>query len=128
MKRSLLFTLLIGGAMSLGASHVLLGQAPGSKSPVAAAASDAKSSARAVMIDNFSFTPATLTVPAGTTVVWTNHDDIPHTVVESSQKFKSKALDTDDSFSHTFAVAGTYQYFCGLHPKMVGKIVVEAKK
>ena len=81
-----------------------------------------------VKIDNFSFTPATLTVPVGATVTWVNNDDIPHNIVSSEQKFKSKPLDTDDKFSFTFTAAGTYQYFCGLHPKMVGKIVVEEKK
>jgi amicyanin len=82
----------------------------------------------AVSIDNFSFSPATVTVAAGTTVTWTNHDDLPHNIVEQNRKFKSKALDTDDAFSYTFTEPGTYEYFCGLHPKMVGKIVVEAKK
>jgi plastocyanin len=85
-------------------------------------------SAYVVKIDNFSFSPATLTVPAGTKVTWTNHDDMAHNVVSSEQKFKSKVLDTDDSFSTTFTEPGTYQYFCGLHPKMVGKIIVEPKK
>jgi len=61
-------------------------------------------------------------------VTWRNEDDIPHTVTSATRLFKSKALDTDDSFSHTFAEAGTYQYFCGLHPAMVGTILVEARK
>src|SRR5438445_719559 len=81
-----------------------------------------------VKIDNFSFSPATLTVPVGATVTWTNNDDIPHNIVSSEQKFKSKPLDTDDKFSFTFTSVGTYQYFCGLHPKMIGKIVVDEKK
>ena len=81
-----------------------------------------------IKIDNFSFTPPTLTVQAGTKVTWTNRDDIPHNIVSSEQKFKSKPLDTDDAYSFTFNEPGTYQYFCGLHPKMVGKVVVEAKK
>jgi plastocyanin len=98
--------------------------------PATSAASTAAAAPNgpAVTIDNFAFSPAALTVPAGTTVVWTNHDDLPHNIVERSQKFRSKALDTDDSFSYTFADAGTYEYFCGLHPKMVGKIIVEPKK
>jgi len=79
-----------------------------------------------VTIDNFSFTPATLTVKAGTTVTWTNQDDIPHGIGATNNAFpKSKALDTDDSYSFTFATPGTYQFFCYLHPKMVGSIVVE---
>jgi plastocyanin len=77
-----------------------------------------------VSIDNFTFAPAELTVKVGDTVTWTNHDDIPHTVV-SAGKFRSKALDTDNSFSFTFAAAGDYKYFCSLHPHMTGMIKVE---
>jgi plastocyanin len=79
----------------------------------------------AVKIDNFSFGPATLTVPAGTTVTWTNQDDIPHTVVSTDNVFKSKALDTDDKFSFVFSKPGTYSYFCSIHPKMTGQIIVK---
>lgn len=93
-----------------------------------AAAPDKGMSATEVKIDNFSFSPAALTVTAGTTVTWINHDDIPHNIVSSEQKFKSKPLDTDDKYSFTFSTPGTYQYFCGLHPKMVGKVIVEAAK
>jgi amicyanin len=83
--------------------------------------------AGAVSIDNFTFTPPALTVKAGTTVTWTNKDDIPHTVASSNNAFKkSAALDTDDSYSITFTTPGTYQYFCYIHPHMVGSIVVEA--
>jgi len=78
-----------------------------------------------VKIDNFTFAPSTLTVKAGTNVTWRNEDDIPHTVASSTRVFKSKALDTDDSFSFTFNDAGTYEYFCSLHPHMKGTIVVE---
>ncbi len=89
---------------------------------IAARADDAS-----VVIDNFTFTPATLTVKAGTRVVWKNEDDIPHTVVsdESPPLFRSKALDTDDSFATVFDKPGTYRYFCGLHPHMQGTIVVQ---
>ena len=80
----------------------------------------------AVKIDNFSFGPATLTVPAGTTVTWTNRDDVPHTVVDSDGKqFKSPVLDTDQKFSHKFDKPGTYAYYCSVHPKMTGKVVVQ---
>ncbi|HVO78618.1 MAG TPA: cupredoxin family copper-binding protein [Candidatus Bathyarchaeia archaeon] len=78
-----------------------------------------------VKIDNFSFSPATITVPAGTTVRWTNRDDIPHTVVSDKEIFKSKTLDTDDQYSYTFTKPGTYGYFCSIHPKMTGKVVVQ---
>ena len=76
-------------------------------------------------IDNFTFAPARLTVKAGTTVTWRNEDDIPHTVTSAARLFKSKALDTDDSFSFTFTQPGTYEYFCSLHPRMTATIVVE---
>ena len=82
------------------------------------------SSTREIKIDNFSFTPATITVPAGTQVRWTNRDDIPHTVVSDDQVFKSKALDTDDQFTYTFTRPGTYKYFCSLHPRMTATVVV----
>jgi plastocyanin len=77
-----------------------------------------------IMIDNFTFEPAQLTVKVGTTVTWKNRDDIPHTVV-SAGKFRSKTLDTDDSFAFTFTAAGDYTYFCSLHPHMKGTIKVE---
>ena len=81
----------------------------------------------AVSIDNFTFGPQTLTVKAGTTVTWTNKDDIPHGVASSNNAFtKSRALDTDDSYSFTFTTPGTYQYFCYIHPHMVGTVVVQA--
>jgi amicyanin len=81
--------------------------------------------ANAVTIDNFTFTPPELTVAVGTTVKWVNHDDIPHNVMEKNKAFRSKVLDTDDSYSYTFASAGTFDYFCGLHPHMQGKIIVK---
>jgi plastocyanin len=86
-----------------------------------------KMSTMEVKIDNFSFGPATLTVPVGTTVTWINRDDIPHTVVstDDSKAFKSKVLDTDEKFSFTFSKAGTYPYFCSIHPKMTGKVIVQ---
>ena len=77
-----------------------------------------------VSIDNFTFTPTELKVKVGDTVTWTNHDDIPHAIV-SAGKFRSKTMDTDDSFSFTFAAAGDYKYFCSLHPHMTGMIKVE---
>ena len=80
-----------------------------------------------IKIDNFSFGPMTLTIPLGTTVTWINRDDIPHTVVSTDDPkvFKSKALDTDEKFSFTFTKAGTYPYFCSVHPKMTGKVIVQ---
>src|SRR5271155_5017495 len=78
-----------------------------------------------VNIDNFVFGPETITVPVGATVTWTNKDDIPHTSVSTDGVFKSKVLDTDEKFSYTFTKAGTYPYYCTIHPKMTGKVVVQ---
>jgi plastocyanin len=93
--------------------------------PRPALSEQAQSAAAAVKIDNFSFGPQEITVAAGTKVTWTNRDDIPHTVVSTSDLFKSKALDTDDQFSFTFNKPGTYEYFCSIHPKMTGRVVVK---
>ena len=78
-----------------------------------------------VKIDNFSFAPETLTVKAGTPITWTNGDDIPHTVVSEDQSFKSKVLDSEDKFTFAPSKPGTYSYYCSLHPKMTGKVVVQ---
>jgi plastocyanin len=86
---------------------------------------DGARSAQDVMLDNFRFNPATAAVPRGTMVTWTNRDDVPHTIVSSERKFKSPVLDTDERFSHTFDTPGTYTYFCSMHAKMTGQIVVE---
>jgi plastocyanin len=114
MLRSAISAALIGAAVgSVLAGGVLFAQA---QAPAAVA----------VGIDNFTFNPQTLTVKAGTTVTWTNKDDIPHGIAVTNNAFKrSQALDTDDSFAFTFATPGTYQYFCYIHPHMTGTIVVE---
>jgi plastocyanin len=102
-----------------GMRFVRIGDAPaGDDTPATPA--DGKQ----VVVDNFTFTPATAAVPIGTTVTWTNHDDIPHNVVSPEQKFKSPVLDTDEKFSHTFAAAGIYKYYCSIHPRMTGQVVV----
>jgi plastocyanin len=85
----------------------------------------AQDATNVITIDNFTFTPKELTVAVGTTVKWVNHDDIPHTVANKDKVFRSQALDTDDSYSFTFTSAGTFDYFCGLHPHMVGKVIVK---
>jgi plastocyanin len=92
---------------------------------VFAASQEAGASGVEIAIDNFSFTPVTVTVKTGTPITWKNRDDIPHTVVSNDNLFKSKALDTDDKFSFTPTKPGTYSYFCSLHPKMTAKVVVE---
>ena len=78
-----------------------------------------------VKIDNFSFGPQELIVSPGTTVTWTNRDDIPHTVVSTDKVFKSKVLDTDEKYSYKFDKPGSYPYFCSIHPKMTGKVTVQ---
>jgi len=85
----------------------------------------AAASTATVQIDNFTFTPATLTVAAGTTVTWKNEDDSPHRIGDKDGTFKSAALDTDDTFSHLVATPGVYPYICTIHPYMAGKIVVK---
>jgi len=87
---------------------------------------DTAAPATAVSIDNFTFGPQSVTVKAGTTVTWTNMDDIPHAIAAVSKQFKSKTLDTDDAYSFTFTTPGSYEYFCSLHPHMTGTVVVEA--
>jgi Icc protein len=77
-----------------------------------------------VVVDNFSFAPATALVAVGATITWTNRDDVPHNIVSTEQKFKSPVLDTDEQFVHRFDAPGTYKYFCSIHPKMTGQIVV----
>jgi plastocyanin len=94
--------------------------------PQKSSAADNAAAPVAIKLDNFSFTPTTVTIPAGTQVIWTNQDDIPHTVVsEDKTTFKSHALDTDDKFTFTFTKPGTYEYFCSIHPKMTAKVVVQ---
>jgi len=77
-----------------------------------------------VKIEQFAYAPRSLTIAPGTTVVWINHDDAPHTVTGKDREFNSKGLDTDDTFEHRFDTPGTYHYFCALHPHMTGEIIV----
>lgn len=110
----------IGGASS--SSHAQFGDA--SAMSQAVAAGSPTSSDTEVKIDNFVFAPGTLTVKAGTQVTWINKDDIPHTVDSTEGKFKSAALDTDDKFQFRFTEPGEYPFYCRMHPKMTGKIIV----
>ena len=84
-----------------------------------------KTAEKRVAIDNFSFTPAELVIAPGTTVIWVNHDDVPHTVTAVDKSFASSALDTDQKFSRTFASKGTYAYYCAVHPHMTARIIVK---
>ena len=94
--------------------------------PISAVSGGDKPAAGAtVKIDNFSFGPADLTVTPGTTITWTNQDDVPHVVASDNKLFKSKPLDTDDHFSFTFTKPGTYIYYCSIHPRMTARVVVK---
>jgi plastocyanin len=83
-----------------------------------------QSDSNEVDIDNFSFTPPTLTIPVGTKVTWINHDDVPHIIMNTDKRFVSPVLDTDERFSYTFTSPGTYTYYCSIHPKMTARIIV----
>ena len=102
---------------------MLLGPIVGAMLALGSAA--AQDATNVITIDNFTFSPKELAVAVGTTVKWVNHDDIPHLVVEKKTTFRSKALDTGDSYSYTFTSAGTFDYFCSLHPHMVGQVIVK---
>src|SRR5207244_12106724 len=93
--------------------------------PKRAKSEDAKASPMEVRVDNFTFGPDTLTVPVNSTVTWVNKDDVPHVIASNDGVFKSKALDTDDKYSYSFSKAGTYSYYCSIHPMMVGEVVVQ---
>ena len=98
----------------------------GTRGSQAASPQDKTPNGVEIKIDNFSFGSMTLTVAPGTTVTWTNNDDVPHTVVsEDKTTFKSKALDTGEKFSYTFTKPGRYPYFCSVHPKMMAEVVVQ---
>ena len=118
MKKPLFFTATIGALLLLLSTILLL-------HPLRAKAGSGQSSATEVRVDNFTFGPQTITVPVNATVTWVNKDDIPHVVASNDGLFKSKALDTDQTYSFTFAKAGTYPYYCSIHPKMVGKVIVQ---
>ena len=118
MPRRARFGLIFG---AIGAAGVLAAGLPS----LGAAVVDAAAKAAMIKIDNFAFGPSDVTITAGTTVTWKNDDGEVHRVQDDHNGFSSAALDTDDSFSHTFATPGVYHYFCSIHPYMVGKIVVK---
>ncbi len=118
MKRRFFIAILATAVQLIIASILIL-------QPVRARSEEAKSSPTEVRVDNFTFAPQTLTVPVNSTVTWINKDDVPHVIASNEGLFKSKALDTDDKYSYTFTTAGTYAYYCSVHPRMVGKIVVQ---
>ena len=108
--------LLVGAVLLAGGAVAHEMEAVADTAPVAATK---------VAIDNFSFVPQTIKVPVGATVTWTNQDDIPHLVKATDGGFKSPALDTGDTYQFKFDKKGEYRYFCALHPKMTGRVVVE---
>jgi plastocyanin len=119
----------IAAALAILAAAAVLPAAAAQAADTQAAetqATETQAAEMEVKIDNFTFAPQSITVKAGTTVTWTNDDDIPHTVASKTKLFKSKALDTGDKFSFTFTTPGAYEYFCSLHPHMIATIVVEA--
>jgi plastocyanin len=109
----LLIASALGTAPALRAQNAPAGQETKTPKPIA------------IDIDNFKFGIVSLDVAAGTTVTWTNRDDVPHTVASLKKVFKSPPLDTGEQFSYTFKDAGTFEYYCSLHPRMTGKIVVK---
>jgi plastocyanin len=112
--------------LGIAALAILITMAAGrSRTSGTALAQEKTANKTAIKIDNFTFAPAAITVHVGDAVRWTNHDDIPHNVVSEDNSFKSKVLDTDENFSYTFTKAGTYSYYCSIHPRMTGKIVVQ---
>ena len=76
-------------------------------------------------IKDLRFTPDPISLPVGGSLTWTNRDDVPHTVTANNKAFNSKALDTDDTYSHVFTAPGTYSYFCAVHPHMTGQVIVK---
>ena len=120
LKFALILTLAICAvAVASHQSHMKMHAAP------AGTASRASTNPNEIVIANFSFEPATLTIKAGTTVTWVNHDDEPHTATATDKRFNSKTLDNGDRFSQEFKAPGVYNYYCALHPKMTGKIIVK---
>jgi plastocyanin len=115
------FKMLMFQASVLAAGALMMGVAADMAKAASAPAAQA-----AVTIGNFTFKNPVVTVKPGTTVTWTNGDDIPHTVVSKDGVFKSKVLDTGDKFSFTFAKAGQFGYFCSIHPHMTGTVIVKA--
>jgi len=117
MRNNSLFVQLSGAILLATVAVVIVKTARAADNPQQQRATE-------VSVDNFTFGPESITVAANSTVTWVNHDDVPHVIASTDGLFRSKALDTDDKYSFTFAKPGTYPYFCAVHPKMVGKIVV----
>jgi len=125
LKWSAIALLAIASVVASGITSSAAQHAGITDTAVAVAARTSTDATAEVKIDNFAFTPVTVTVKVGAQVTWVNHDDIPHTVDSTQGKFKSAALDTDDRFEFRFTEAGEYPFYCRIHPKMTGKIIVQ---
>jgi len=127
--------LILLAVLPLGCSRTVADQRTGPTNQTTTAATRAKatmampnheSMEKQIVIDNFTFDPPEVTIPAGTRVTWLNRDDVPHTATSTAKPraFDSGALDTDQKYSFTFTSTGVYEYFCAVHPKMTGRITV----
>ena len=125
MQKTIMLSLLLVPAAVLVGCSQRIDEAPEMKGT--AALDKSSGPVQEIVIDNFTFSPATVTIAPGTRVVWINHDDVPHTATSTSKpkRFESGTLDTDDKFAHVFTEPGTYSYFCAVHPKMTGQIIVK---
>jgi plastocyanin len=123
--RSALALVLVAASMSVSVAAVSSASGPVIASTPTGSPESSTGPAAEVKIDNFAFTPGVITVKAGTQVTWINHDDIPHTVDSTQGKFKSAAMDTDDKFQFRFTEPGEYPFYCRMHPKMTGKVIVQ---
>jgi plastocyanin len=125
MRTTILLLVLMPAALLAGCAQKS-DESPTLKAAVAPAEKES-GPVQEIAIDNFAFSPATVTIAPGTRVVWINHDDVPHTATSTSKpkRFESGTLDTDDKFAHVFTEPGTYNYFCAVHPKMTGQIIVK---
>ena len=125
LKRIIPLLLFVPAAMFAGCTQKI-DEAPAMKA-AAAPAEKASGPAQEIVIDNFTFAPAKVTIAPGTRVEWINHDDVPHTATSTSKpkRFDTGTLDTDGKYAHVFTEPGTYNYFCAVHPKMTGQIIVK---
>jgi amicyanin len=99
-------------------------QSPPASASATTADAPAPQGGTAVAISDFKFNPATLTVPVGATVTWTNQDEEPHTIAAKDGSFHSPGMDTHGTYSYTFTAPGSYDYVCSIHPFMAGTVVV----
>ena len=125
-RKIIVLLLLFAPAAVLVGCTQKIDEAPAMKA-AAEPADESSGSVQEIVIDNFTFAPAAVTIAPGTRVVWVNHDDVPHTATSTSKpkRFDTGTLDTDQKYAHVFTEPGTYNYFCAVHPKMTGQIIVK---